>query len=466
MLSRLPLEQIIAELKNIGCYKTGDFTLKSGRKSNYYIDLRTVIQYPRLLVSISSCIAQRIKVMRTVEELQHVGICGLPYGAIPLATLIAAELNTGLVLIRKERKEYGTKKLIEGLNPNIKEVILIDDIITSGTTILETVEAFKAEAPNIIIKKAIVVVDREEKRINTLPDIVSNVMSLFRLEDFIDDANVFDKKAITLSSSRRMSFTKRANNANEVNSVCSRLFRIIDEKKTNLIVSIDESDPTKILQLTYTIAPYVCAIKFHSDIWDNSTPWNQLASFRKLMYERSKTDNFMIFEDRKFADIGAIVQKQYQQIQNNYYNSNTIDIVTVLPCAGRGTIDAIKKQDANVGVLLVSQLSSANNLIDTQFTKRCVELAYNEPNLVTGFIVQQRTEDMTDDNYVYCTPGVNEGVISDNQDQRYRTIEDAIIRDKCDVIIVGRGITNDSNPGERAKLYSQKAYECYESLCA
>jgi orotidine-5'-phosphate decarboxylase len=237
-------------------------------------------------------------------------------------------------------------------------------------------------------------------------------------------------------------------------------------KKTNLIVSIDESDISKVLEMTFAVAPYVCAIKYHSDVWDTSEcEYKQLESFRKLLFECSRNNKFLIFEDRKFADIGAIVQKQYSRLQKNYFDDKTIDLVTVLPCAGRGTVDSIvKNTEDGVGVLLVSQLSTNGSLLDDNFTKKCVELSKSNPKYISGFIVQKRISNMTDDRFVYCTPGVREDTASDSHDQRYRTIEDAIVRDGCDVIIVGRGITSSENVKdimEKAKWYAEKAFKCY-----
>ena len=321
--------------------------------------------------------------------------------------------------------------------------------MTSGTTIFETVKAFETEAPSIRVNEAIVVVDRQEPRISSLD---SKVDSIFLLKDFVQP-----------QVQPRISFLERAQSTT-IEQNAKQLFSIIDAKKTNLIVSIDETEPAKILQLTIAVSSYVCAIKYHSDIWDVHDS-SQLMSFRKVLYEASKNSSFMIFEDRKFADIGAIVQKQFRRIQGNYFNKDTIELVTVLPSAGRGTIDAIKKESNKVGILLVSELSSVNNFIDEKFTKRSVELAYNNPQYITGFIVQKRAPYMTNDDYVYCTPGVREDKTTDTHDQQYRTIKDAIIFDRCDVIIVGRGITQNPNPGERAQFYAKKAYSCYQKGC-
>jgi uridine monophosphate synthetase len=224
-------DQIIEKLKTIGCYKTGDFTLKSGRKSKFYIDLRTVIQYPELLDNIAAQIA--INLVKHISDFSNIAICGLPYGAIPLATLVATKLKCGLVLIRKERKQYGTKKLIEGLHDGIKKVILIDDIITSGTSIIETVEAFKVEAPNVRVDRSIVVVDREENKKTLFHTYMKSTWSLFKLKDFDEtnnDSAIRTANVSKLVYANRLSFMDRAS-LDCIDRRTQALFQLIHEKK-------------------------------------------------------------------------------------------------------------------------------------------------------------------------------------------------------------------------------------------
>jgi orotidine 5'-phosphate decarboxylase subfamily 1 len=208
------------------------------------------------------------------------------------------------------------------------------------------------------------------------------------------------------------------------------------------------------------VKDHVCGIKYHSDMW--SLPNRQIFNeWIKQQYENKTLEDVMIFEDRKFADIGAIVQRQFDMIGDTYAvedNLMLLDLVTVIPIAGEGTIKAIRQQ-SDVGIMLVSQLSSADNLIDTQFTQQCVKMAKTHKRQITGFICQKRVHD--DDRFVYMTPGVHISNNTDQQDQQYRTPEEAIIRDECDVIIVGRGITHNPDPKAAAQLYQQRGYQAY-----
>lgn len=170
-------KKIISELKNLGCFKTGSFTLKSGKLSNYYIDFRCLISYPSLLSQISNMLNELIKSKLTNKTV----ICGLPYAGIPYASCISINNNIPMILLRKEQKKHGTKKMIEGVYDKTNDIILIDDIITSGTSIIESLPEFPCNE----IKHVVVILDRGEGGTEKLLEMGISVTSLFKLTDFI-----------------------------------------------------------------------------------------------------------------------------------------------------------------------------------------------------------------------------------------------------------------------------------------
>lgn len=104
-------------------------------------------------------------------------ICGVPYTALPLATLISVDSQIPMLMKRKETKSYGTKKLIEGVFSSGDNCVIIEDVITSGSSILETIDALKKE--NLNVTEAYVIIDREQGGRKNLEDHGIKVKSLY-----------------------------------------------------------------------------------------------------------------------------------------------------------------------------------------------------------------------------------------------------------------------------------------------
>jgi uridine monophosphate synthetase len=141
-------------LYKIGAIQFGDFTLKSGQKSSLYINLRKIISYPELLRTVSTAM------WNAVKDSQFDVVCGVPYTALPIATCMSLDHNIPMVMRRKEKKEYGTKQLIEGVfNPG-QRCLIIEDVITTGGSIVET--AADLQEAGLIVQDLIVLIDREQ----------------------------------------------------------------------------------------------------------------------------------------------------------------------------------------------------------------------------------------------------------------------------------------------------------------
>ncbi|KAL0278618.1 UNVERIFIED_CONTAM: hypothetical protein PYX00_000390 [Menopon gallinae] len=151
------LEKLIIDLFDINALKFGDFKMKVGVNSPVYFDLRSIVSYPKLLDLLTTLITELIK-KENMGNYSH--ICGVPYTALPLATLVSIKTETPMLIRRREAKDYGTRKMIEGHFKRGDECLIIEDVVTSGSSIIDTFRDLNNEG--LKATHAVVVVDREQ----------------------------------------------------------------------------------------------------------------------------------------------------------------------------------------------------------------------------------------------------------------------------------------------------------------
>ena len=147
------LHKIGDELLVTGCVKFGNFTLKSGLQSPIYIDLRQLITYPVLMRMVCQAFTD------TLQTLNFDRIAGLPYAALPIATLIGQMGNWPMIYPRKEVKEYGTKANIEGIYESGEQIVIVDDLATTGGSKFEAID--KLVSAGLKVKDVVVLIDRQ-----------------------------------------------------------------------------------------------------------------------------------------------------------------------------------------------------------------------------------------------------------------------------------------------------------------
>jgi orotate phosphoribosyltransferase len=169
-------------------YLEGDFVLRSGRRSRYYLDKYRFETRPDLL----GPIGERIAAAVAEHEPETVRLAGPELGAVPLAA--AASLASGLpfLIVRKETKGYGTANRLEGLFETGETVCLVEDVVTSGGAAVSAIEALREAG--LRCRTAVCVVDREEGGSDALARVAVRLRPLFRASELLDGQKAPEKR--------------------------------------------------------------------------------------------------------------------------------------------------------------------------------------------------------------------------------------------------------------------------------
>lgn len=244
----------------------------------------------------------------------------------------------------------------------------------------------------------------------------------------------------------KLSFLKRASLT--LHPMAQKLFKIMEDKQSNLSLAIDVSSQNQLLKMADQLGPYLCILKTHVDILDDFTP--DFGHKLRLLAEKHR---FLIFEDRKFADIGHTVAQQYAK--GIYRIADWADIVNAHAIPGPGIIEGLK----NANVLLLAAMSSRGTLAKGAYTRQVVAMGEAHAATVMGFVCLGKLSKQP--GMIHLTPGVKLKSGKDALGQRYRTVDEILIKNESDVIIVGRDITDAANPKEQAATYRKKAWNAY-----
>ena len=172
--------KLISLLKEVQCVKFGEFILASGKKSNYYVDIKKATTNPRVLKTA----AQLIKSYLNDELNENLKIAGVELGSVPIATAVSIETEKDLIIIRKKAKDYGTKNKIEGtLNENDK-VIVVEDVTTTGGSVAKAVDEIRKNGG--VVEKVFVIVDRMEGAKENLKNMDVELIPLVNVDELKD----------------------------------------------------------------------------------------------------------------------------------------------------------------------------------------------------------------------------------------------------------------------------------------
>ena len=148
------MDELYLQLAEAGCLLFGDFKLKSGLLSPVYVDFRRVVGYPVLLRGLGEALAARAR------EIGCDRLAAIPYAGLPLGVAAALAGDLPLIYARREVKEHGTARQIEGEYQAGERVLVIDDLITDGGSKIEAIAPL--EEAGLVVRDVLVVLDREQ----------------------------------------------------------------------------------------------------------------------------------------------------------------------------------------------------------------------------------------------------------------------------------------------------------------
>ena len=472
--------------------------------SPVYFDLRVTVSFPHVLKMVSdqlweiskdgevwahpcpanvACVWGRMQAhmeqILTRVMMQFDVMCGVPYTALPFATGMSLASGRPMIMRRKEAKDYGTKKMVEGMYKNGDKCLIVEDVVTSGASVNETSASLREEG--LVVTDAVVLLDREQggpERIAedgvklraalTVSKFIAVLEKLNKLDaatcakvrEFVA-ANRFgpsvDKAPVTARTTAQMSYAERCGQTQ--NAMAKQILTVMEEKKTNLCVAADYNTCSEVLALAEAIGPHICVFKTHVDVLADFTP-----AFGEALLKLAEKHRFLIFEDRKFADIGNTVSMQYAG--GVYKIADWSHITNAHTVPGPGIIDglAVAGLPKGRGLLLLGEMSSSGTLAAGEYTKKTVEMAEQKRDFCMGFICTSRLSQ--DPGMLHMTPGVQLEAGTDSLGQRYLTPEIVLGERASDIIIVGRGIYRAADPAAAAVEYKARGWAAYESRLA
>ncbi len=366
------MDKIICELYRKKIILHGDFVLKSGQKSDYYINCRKICEYPQLMKMISEIF--KLKLIKADW------ICGIPAGAVPMATALSLMTDIPQLLLRKERKDHGTCKQIEGDFKTGDTTIVIEDVVSTGGSLQKYVDILEESGVKVAGKYCLI------NRGN-----VEGITPLIPYDDLMNPNNI-----------------------------------LLPRLEQKIIWAADVSSMKTLFVELDKYGKKIGILKLHIDTFSDFSIENLLK-----LQDYKKKYNLLIWEDRKFADIGHIMDRQ---IKNSAYcYQDWVDIFTIHGIAGNESVQYIINENPQFKWILVGQLSSTDNLITENYTEKCKEIYKSNVNIV-GMVCQE----YLGPEYIHIVPGISRNNEVDEKGQKYSTIAS---KSFADFFVIGRSIS-------------------------
>ncbi|MCW4034664.1 MAG: orotate phosphoribosyltransferase [Candidatus Bathyarchaeota archaeon] len=182
-------------LNRIGALRFGSFKLTSGKMSPYYMDLRVVPSFPDAFKKVCDLYTELIKTEIGTDKIER--IAGIPTAGISFGSIAAYNLKKPFLYVRSTPREHGRGRQVEGiLNPGDR-VVLVDDLVTKGGSVLKAADSVRAEGG--VVTDAVVLVDRQENGKQILADADINLhylLTITELANSLYDVSIISKKQL------------------------------------------------------------------------------------------------------------------------------------------------------------------------------------------------------------------------------------------------------------------------------
>jgi orotate phosphoribosyltransferase len=147
---------VAAELHNKKIFQIKDTVLSSGKTSPYYCDLRQILSHPQLLTVVTDYMIFKIK----EHTITFDRIASVPLGSVPFASIVASKMDVPSIMIRDKAKSHGNKRMFEGVINVDDNILLIEDVITTGASVIETITKIRNRGANVV--GVMCILDRQE----------------------------------------------------------------------------------------------------------------------------------------------------------------------------------------------------------------------------------------------------------------------------------------------------------------
>ncbi|XP_050593459.1 uridine 5'-monophosphate synthase isoform X11 [Bombus affinis] len=374
-----------------------------------------------------------------------------------------------MLIKRKETKTYGTKKIIEGNFKPGDSCVIIEDILVTGNSIMETADILRREG--LIVTEAIVVIDAEHSGAMTLKRHSISTKKLYstvELWSFICTYYKYDSQTFRdvcsyickdlwsyIFRDRRLKtpFHIRAEKCK--NAIGSKLFHLMESKQSTICLAADLTKADAVIELADLAGPHIVLLKTHVDILEDFSD-----NFIKRLKELAKKHDFLLMEDRKFADIENTVCLQYEK--GIYKIAQWADVVTVHAIAGQSIIDDFKNSLKGIseprGLFVLVEMPTEGALTIGDYVENVLSIAENS-DVVAGVVSQSHVYPILE--HIQLTPGVDILKSSDDVGQQYNTPESIVVKSGADLALVGRGITEAEDKLAATLKYKEELWAAY-----